>query len=76
MIGGVNPYAFQQEIISETKYGADLDAKLSELTVKSVMAAPDEFDATFDALAEEYLNIGGQEVIDEKIAVYRKNEGK
>ena len=62
--------------MAETNYKTDLDAKKAELYVKSIMASPDAFDSTWDTMVEEYMRIGGQEIIDEKTAVYRAKEGK
>lgn len=64
------PYMFQQAIESEGEYSASLAEKLTELRVKSITCSPDEFDATWDALVNEYLEMGGQTVIDEKIEAY------
>lgn len=66
------PYLFQQAIESETEYSASLAEKLTELRVKCITCAPADFDATWDGLMAEYLEMGGQEVIDEKVAVYNK----
>lgn len=66
------PYLFQEAIESEGEYSASLAEKLTELRVKSITCAPADFDATWDALVNEYLEMGGQEVIDEKVAAYNK----
>lgn len=39
------------------------------LVVRSIMASPADFDKVFDAMVEEYLEIGGQAVIDENLAL-------
>ena len=74
--GGYTPYPFGQEIVALTNYKTDLDAKIAELYVNSIMASPDQFDTVWDQYAQEYLTIGGQQVIDEKKAVYAQKEGK
>jgi putative aldouronate transport system substrate-binding protein len=64
------PYDFGQPIDSEIKYASNLQAKADEIYVQSIMAKPENFDATYDRLVAEYLRIGGQEIIDEKTKVY------
>ena len=76
ILGAYANYPFGKEIVAETNYKTDLDAKKAELYVKSIMASPDAFDSTWDTMVEEYMRIGGQEIIDEKTAVYRAKEGK
>lgn len=66
------PYLFQEAIESEGEYSASLAEKLTELRVKSITCDPADFDATWDSLVNEYLEMGGQEVIDEKVAAYNK----
>ncbi|MGI5894727.1 MAG: extracellular solute-binding protein [Candidatus Merdivicinus sp.] len=63
---------FDQPIESESKYGANLSKALQELVVKSIMCAPEEFDATFDSLEQEYYKAGGEKVIEEKRAAYQE----
>ena len=64
-------YVFNQEIVSETKYRSNLQAKSSEVYTQSIMARPQDFDSVWDRLLREYLQIGGQEVIDERTEAYR-----
>lgn len=61
--------------MAQTNYQTDLDAKQAELYVNSIMASPDAFDSIWDSYVQEWLNIGGQEMIDEKKAVYAEKEG-
>ncbi|MBS5586707.1 MAG: extracellular solute-binding protein [Clostridiales bacterium] len=68
------PYDFGRTIVSEAEYGASLNEKIGELRVKAITCASEEFDATYDALLAEFLNMGGQEVIDEKTAAYEAKE--
>lgn len=51
---------------SESKYRSILDKKFQEVMIKSIMASPEEFDAVYDGLAQEYMDIGGQELMEEK----------
>ena len=64
-------FVFTQEIVSETKYSSNLQAKANEVYTQSIMARPQDFDAVWDRLTREYLQIGGQEVIDERTAAFR-----
>lgn len=63
--GYTNP-RFDRPIEAEIKNSKTLVDKAQEAVVKSVLAKPEEFSKTFDAIAAEYLKIGGQAVIDEK----------
>ncbi|HZG86282.1 extracellular solute-binding protein [Paenibacillus sp.] len=62
---------FDRPIEAEIKYGATLREKATEIVVKSILAKPEEFDAVFDAGVEEYLRLGGQEIVDERRAAYQ-----
>jgi len=64
-------YVFSQEIVSETKYSSNLQAKSNEVYTQAIMAKPQDFDAVWDRLTKEYLTIGGQEVINERTAAYQ-----
>jgi putative aldouronate transport system substrate-binding protein len=65
-------YVFLEPLESVAKYSATLGMKINELYVQSIMAKSGQFDAVFDRLVNEYLNMGGQEVIDEKLKLYKK----
>ena len=54
-------------IESETEVGTSLQAKRDELFTKAVTASEADFDAVYDGQMEEYMNLGGQEIIDERI---------
>jgi putative aldouronate transport system substrate-binding protein len=62
---------FDTVIESEAKYTSTLNAKGAEIFVKSIMGKPEDFDATYDSLVKEYLEMGGQQIIDEKLAAYK-----
>lgn len=62
---------FDTVIETEAKYTPNLNAKGAEIFVKSITAAPDSFDKIYDTLVQEYLDMGGQAVIDEKLAAFR-----
>jgi putative aldouronate transport system substrate-binding protein len=60
-------------IESEIKLSTTLKKKSEEdMFVKIVTANPGKFDAVYDSEVEDYLKIGGQEVMDEKRAAYEK----
>lgn len=54
------------EITSETGMGPALSEKRNTVLTQSVVAAPDKFDAVFDQGYNDYLNSGGQAIIDER----------
>lgn len=61
---------FAVAIESESEYSATLLAKYQEAFVKLVKCAPEEFDALYEELSQEYLDAGYQEIIDERLAAY------
>ncbi len=67
------PYVFDQAIKAQGEYGSALNEKLSEVYTKSITCSIESFSDTFDAQIQEYLDMGGQAVIDEKTEAY---EGK
>ena len=64
------PYLLDRAIVSEGEYSSALAEKLGELRVKTITCAPADFDATYDKLVEEYMGMGGTEVINEKTEAY------
>lgn len=58
---------------SEIKYGAILREKEEEMFVKLVTADPEEFDALYDQEVEEYMRLGGQQVMVERQLAYRQH---
>ncbi|RTE10283.1 extracellular solute-binding protein [Paenibacillus whitsoniae] len=73
--GYTNP-RFDRPIDAEIKNAKTLSDKAQEAVVKSVLAKPEEFSKTFDAITAEYLKIGGQAMIDEKRAAYKDMKKK
>ncbi|MBQ3426173.1 MAG: extracellular solute-binding protein [Clostridia bacterium] len=63
---------FDQPIESYIKDKAKLDKKFQELMIKSITASESDFDSIYDGLAKEYMTIGGDEVTEERKAVYKK----
>jgi len=52
---------------------ADLADKRDALLNQAVAAPPDKFDAIYDAGYQDYLDAGGQAIIDERAAAYTEN---
>ena len=61
---------FAVTINSVDEYRGDLQMKYAEFKDQLVMCAPEEFDALYDQLAQEYLDMGYQEILDERKAAY------
>ncbi len=66
----VEPPFFSVPVDAVSKNKANLDVKYKEAMIKSIVAKPEEFDAVYDAMTEEYMASGGQAVMEEKIEVY------
>lgn len=62
---------FDTPVESYIKNKPKLDKKYQELMIKSITAAPAEFDAVYDGLVAEYMSIGGDEVTKERETVYQ-----
>lgn len=59
-------------IESEVKLGTILRKKQEEdMFVKIITAKPDKFDAIYDSEVEDYMKIGGKEVMEEKRKAYQ-----
>ena len=69
--GYVSP-RFERPISAEAKYNSVLSNQETKILVNSIIAAPADFDATYDSLVNEYLGMGGQEIIDEKRIAYKE----
>ena len=54
-------------IEAETEVGTSLTSLRDELLTKAVTASVEEFDAVYDAYMGDYMNAGGQDIIDERI---------
>lgn len=57
---------FSVVLDSETDYSTALTEKYIELRDKLTMCSPDEFDEMYEEAAQEYLDEGYQEIIDER----------
>lgn len=73
-VGGQADYNFQGiQTEADEKYGGlvpNIEAELPRL----IACDPATFDAEYDAVLDNYLEQGGQEIIDEKIALYNELE--
>lgn len=74
-VDGWNSPRLDSPVESEATLGATVQDKGNELFVKSVTCKPEEFDTVYDSLLAEYLEIGGQEIIDEKVAIWNRQNG-
>ena len=54
-------------IEAETEVGSSLSEKRDEILTKAVSASVEEFDKVYDDGIADYMSIGGQEIIDERI---------
>lgn len=61
---------FAVSIKSVDEYRGDLQMKYAEFKDQLVMCKPEEFDALYDKLAQEYLDMGYQAILDERKAAY------
>jgi putative aldouronate transport system substrate-binding protein len=70
---GITKARVLKSIESDIKLGTTLKKKAEEdMFVKILTASPDKFDAIYDAEVEDYMKIGGQEVMEEKRAAYQE----
>ncbi|MDC7126417.1 MAG: hypothetical protein PQJ46_12670, partial [Spirochaetales bacterium] len=63
-----SPY-FGTVIEAEAKYGENLKELGTDIFIKTILASPSDFDHIYDNLVAEYLASGGQDIIDERLAV-------
>ena len=61
-------YSVSMEAMAE--YQTTLVEKYKEYRDKLTMCAPEEFDALYAQYAQEFLDAGYQEIIDERLAAY------
>jgi len=66
---------FDRPILAESKYSGVLLQVGSEMFAKTITCKPGDFDKLYDEYVQEYLDKGGQEVIDEKIEAYKAMKG-
>lgn len=63
-------YRFSSPIESQSEYQATLKEMFQSMSTELIMCAPEDFDALYARLAQEYLDAGYQEILDEKSEVY------
>lgn len=63
-------------IESEAKLKNTLFEKGAEIFVKSLVVKPSEFDRTYDTLVEEYMKMGGRQVMEDRKAYLKANRKK
>ena len=61
---------FTSILEAENKYRATLNKKYQEIMIKSIIETPENFDAVYDSLTEEYMTIGGTEVYEERCVAF------
>ena len=66
----VNDPFYSVVIDAETEYSTSLVELYKEYRDQLTMCAPEEFDALYDQLSQQYLDAGFQEVIDERTEAY------
>lgn len=64
----------QFPIESEAKLKKSLNEKETELFIKSIVAKPADFDRTYDGLVQEYMNLGGKQVMEDRKAYLTKGK--
>lgn len=74
--GYVNPGAGLIPTDADAKYSKVLDDKELEIYAKSITAKPEEFDAVWDSLIQEYLAAGGKEVLEQRAKLWDELRGK
>lgn len=76
VVGNTDPlttsFHFDVVLQADAQYGTALTAFKRELLTKSTMAKPEECLAVFHKLRDEYMAMGGTEVMNEKIAAWDK----
>lgn len=74
--GYVNPGAKLIPTDAEAKYSKVLDDKELEIYAKAITADPEKFDEVWDSLIQEYLAAGGQEVMNQRAALWEEMFGE
>lgn len=71
MKDGIREIEVDAVIHSEIKYSRLLSDKDDEIFVKVITADPDQFDDVYDQETDDYLRMGGEQVMNEKRQAYR-----
>lgn len=64
---------YEEPIEAVSKYQVNLDKIYNDGFVKIVTAPADQFEATYQQVLEQYLQAGGQAIIDEKTAYFEEH---
>jgi len=59
---------------SEVKYTTILAEERANALIRCITASPEDFDQVFEKSVEEYMEMGGREVMEEAIAVYNASK--
>ncbi len=68
------PVGYTVDIQAEADYGQMVLSKQAELLVNTMTCAPADFDKTFDACIQAILDVGGQEIINERRAAFQAGQ--
>jgi len=74
MTDGVGTPQSIRVLPAEIKYSAALNEKNDEIFVKVVTAESASFDAVYDQEVADYLKMGGQQVMEERLRTYRERK--
>lgn len=69
-------HLFTEPIEEETYYNQTLQAKEQELRIRTIMCSADAFDMTWDRMVAEYMDAGGQAVIEARLLAYRQDRAE
>jgi putative aldouronate transport system substrate-binding protein len=70
MDDGVLPYNFESALPVQSRLGASLIPYDDQIYVNAITCDPEDFDEVYDSLVEEWLDAGGQDVLDERRTIY------
>ena len=73
---GYTNFWYNTPLEQGAKYAKILADKSTEMNAKLVTAKPADFDKLYDSLVDEYMKVGGQQVMDERITVYKAQTKK
>lgn len=70
--GRIVPHFNVGEIKAEEGLSTAMKEKRDALLAQAITASPDQFDAVYDSGMQDYMNSGGQAIMDERLAAYEK----
>lgn len=73
---GYNQFWFNTPLEQGAKFIKTLADKSGEMNAKLITANPADFDKLYDSLVDEYMKVGGQQVMDERITAYKTQTKK